>query len=125
MLSLLGNAHEAICQSNHGSLVTVQTNMVFDEGLEWVTISVSDDGPGIPEPYLERIFEPFFTTKESGSGYGLYLASEILKEMKGRLSVCNSHKGGACFTVWLPVATKEASAAAEAATSRESKAVRP
>ena len=51
--------------------------------------------------HLDRIFEPFFTTKETGTGYGLYLASEILNEHGGRLSASNPG-GGACFTVWLP-----------------------
>ena len=68
----------------------------------WVKIDVEDDGPGIPETYLARIFEPFFTTKEGGSGYGLYLCSEILGEQGGRLTACNHPGGGACFTIWLP-----------------------
>lgn len=110
LLSLLGNAHEAIVQSGHGSRIKVQTGIVAEAGGDWLTIMVSDDGPGIPEEYLERIFEPFFTTKELGTGYGLYLASEILKEMKGRLTVCNGPEGGACFTVWLPVEPTNAAA---------------
>jgi C4-dicarboxylate-specific signal transduction histidine kinase len=48
------------------------------------------------------VFEPFFTTKEEGTGYGLYLASEILKEQGGLLTASNNHDGGACFVIWLP-----------------------
>ncbi len=59
-------------------------------------------GPGVPEEYIDRLFDPFFTTKENGTGYGLYLAAEILKEQAGRLSVQNNPAGGATFTIWLP-----------------------
>lgn len=102
ILSLLGNAHEAITATRPGGTVTVRTSTVFEQGREWVTVEVADDGPGIPEKYLERIFEPFFTTKEKGSGYGLYMASEVLKEQNGRLTARNLADGGAAFTVWLP-----------------------
>ena len=67
-------------------------------------VEIVDDGPGIPEDHLERIFEPFFTTKAEGSGYGLYLAGEILREHAGRLTACNVPGGGACLAVWLPAA---------------------
>ena len=50
---------------------------------------------------MNRLFEPFFTTKESGTGFGLYLASEIMKEQGGRLTAANIPGKGACFTVWL------------------------
>jgi signal transduction histidine kinase len=114
LLSLLGNAHEAISHARRGGRVTVRAAASCEEGRDWVTIEVTDDGPGIPEPYLERIFEPFFTTKEKGSGYGLYLASEILKEQDGRLTACNIAGGGARFVVWLPAAASEALAGAGA-----------
>jgi len=106
LLALFGNAHEAISHSSPGrdGRLTVRTAAAHKDGRDWVTIEVADDGPGIPEAHLERIFEPFFTTKEGGSGYGLYLASEILKEQDGRLTACNHGEGGACFTVWLPAA---------------------
>jgi signal transduction histidine kinase len=111
LLSLIGNAQEAISQSRQGGRVTVRAATAQEDGRDWVTILVTDDGPGIPEAFLPRIFEPFFTTKEKGSGYGLYLASEILKEQGGHLRACNVAEGGACFTVWLPAAASESLAA--------------
>lgn len=116
-LALLGNAHEAITSAGKSGRVSVRTGPASKDDKEWVTVEVSDDGPGIPERYHERIFEPFFTTKEGGSGYGLYLASEILKEQNGSLTVRNGPEGGACFTVWLPVATRSAEAASVASSS--------
>ena len=49
--------------------------------------------PGVPEAFIDRMFEPFFTTREEGTGYGLYLAAEILKEQSGRLTVRNNPAG--------------------------------
>lgn len=105
LLSLLGNAHEASLAKDSGGEVCVRTGTASDEGKEWVIIEVADNGAGVPEPYLGRIFEPFFTTKEKGSGYGLYMACEVLKEQHGRLTVRNRPEGGAVFTVWLPPAS--------------------
>src|SRR5205823_14780488 len=115
-LNLFGNAHEAITDARSQGHITMRAFPYRDLDREWVKIEVADDGPGIPDDYLERIFEPFFTTKESGSGYGLYLASEILREQGGRLTVNNRPGGGACFTVWLataPATAPEPEAAAE------------
>jgi signal transduction histidine kinase len=77
---------------------------VADDGEVRVRVDVMDDGPGIAPGYLDRIFEPFFTTKDGGTGYGLYLASEILKEHGGRLTAENLDGGGACLSIWLPLA---------------------
>lgn len=93
-LNLLGNAYEAILASGEGGQITVRVEPVCDQGVEWVRVEICDNGPGIPEALLGRIFEPFFTTKETGSGYGLYLASEILKEQGGRLTASNLPGGG-------------------------------
>jgi signal transduction histidine kinase len=111
LLSLFGNAHEAILSAQPGGAIVVRTDSVCEDGRHWALIEVSDDGPGIPEALLQRIFEPFFTTKESGSGYGLYLASEILREAGGRLTARNGQDRGACFTVWLPPAEQAATPA--------------
>jgi signal transduction histidine kinase len=104
LLNLMGNAHEAIMATRPEGRITVRAGRGRDAEADWVTIDVLDDGPGIPESHLPRIFEPFYTTKTGGSGYGLYLASQILREHDGRLTACNVEDGGACFTVWLPLA---------------------
>ncbi|NJN42208.1 MAG: HAMP domain-containing histidine kinase [Flammeovirgaceae bacterium] len=50
-------------------------------------ISVRDNGPGIDPEALEKIFIPFFTTKKSGSGIGLSLSKQIMRQHDGRISV--------------------------------------
>lgn len=107
ILNLLGNAYEAILAERSEGQITVRVDRSRDDDGECVIVEVSDDGPGIPETHLSRIFEPFYTTKATGSGYGLYLSSEILREHGGRLTACNGDKGGACFTIWLPVPVSE------------------
>ncbi len=70
-----------------------------------VSISVSDDGPGI-EPEIERsLFTPFFTTKNSGAGLGLFICREIVLAHHGRISVASKRGQGTRFTVSLPLDT--------------------
>ena len=104
-LNLLSNAHEAILDERPEGRIVVRVRSVVDGGQDRVRVDVSDDGPGIAPSYLDRIFEPFFTTKDGGTGYGLYLASEILREHGGRLSAENCQEGrGACLSLWLGLA---------------------
>jgi signal transduction histidine kinase len=103
LLNLLVNAQEAVQAVRPDVRIEVGAALRQDDAGRWVTIDVHDDGPGIPEAHLGRLFEPFFTTKPTGSGYGLYLASEIAREHGGKLTACNRGEGGACFTLWLPV----------------------
>lgn len=69
-----------------------------------VTISVSDNGEGISNEYLPRIFEMFFraTSRSTGSGIGLYIVSEIVNKMQGKVDVKSVKGEGTEFQVWLP-----------------------
>ncbi|MEA3397391.1 MAG: PAS domain S-box protein, partial [Chloroflexota bacterium] len=72
---------------------------------EWVRITVTDTGSGIPPDALAHIFEPFFTTKEVGQGTGLGLAQVygIVKQHEGHIDVSTEVGAGATFTLYLPV----------------------
>jgi signal transduction histidine kinase len=104
LLNLLSNAQDAASAVQAEVRIVVRADVVEEAGQRWLTIAVRDNGPGIPAAVLDRIFEPFFTTKSSGTGYGLYLASESLREHGGRISAHNPEGGGACLTAWLPLA---------------------
>jgi signal transduction histidine kinase len=65
-------------------------------------ISVSDNGPGIPDAVAPRIFRPFFTTKAHGTGLGLALVQKIIVTHNGRVNVVDKDGGGARFMVTLP-----------------------
>ena len=75
------------------------------EGGEAV-IEFRDSGPGIPAENLDKLFDPFFTTKPVGRGTGLGLAISygIVERHGGKLAVSNHPKGGALFTLSLPLA---------------------
>lgn len=70
---------------------------------EDVLLSVSDDGPGVPEADRERLFEPFFTSHraEGGTGLGLPIARSLLAASHGRIELVDS-SDGAMFRVTLP-----------------------
>jgi signal transduction histidine kinase len=67
-----------------------------------VLVSITDNGPGIPEHILHRIFEPFFTTKKlgEGAGLGLDIVKRILDEINGSIEV-ESKPGETTFKIWL------------------------
>ncbi len=70
-----------------------------------ITLSVSDNGPGIPEAIRDQIFEPFFTTKPvgQGTGLGLYVSYRMADEIGGTLAVETATTSGSVFTLPLPV----------------------
>jgi len=67
-----------------------------------LVISVSDQGPGIPEEISARVFQPFFTTKTSGSGLGLALVQNIITAHGGEVFF-NDCSTGACLVMHLPL----------------------
>jgi two-component system, sporulation sensor kinase E len=70
-----------------------------------VTLSVTDDGPGVRD--AERVFEPFYTTKSHGTGLGLAVVARIVRDHGGVVRVENVPGRGARFGVTLPVAPPE------------------
>ena len=76
---------------------------------EYLMISVSDTGDGIPAEIQDRIFDPFFTTKEMGKGTGLGLASAltIVRSHGGFINVYSDIGRGTKFSVYIPVAKLE------------------
>ncbi|MCM3726352.1 ATP-binding protein [Neobacillus cucumis] len=58
-----------------------------------VRVSITDQGSGIPEDILNQIGQPFFTTKENGTGLGLLVSRQIIKEHKGDLFIESSNNG--------------------------------
>jgi len=101
----------ALTHTPEGASVTVTTHSVNRR----VELTVSDDGPGIPQRVQKRIFERFYTADSAGgSGLGLAIARELVQLMDGRISVSSSRRFTA-FTLNLPLAPRGTAAPSEAA----------
>ncbi|SPD73070.1 putative signal transduction protein [uncultured Desulfobacterium sp.] len=78
--------------------------------LGYIEVTISDDGPGIPDEIKSRIFDPFVSSKGGGhSGLGLSIVNNIVRSMNGTIT-CESEGGkGAAFIVALPIINKNKS----------------
>ncbi len=105
--NLITNAIDAILPD--GGTITVETGTEFTNEVQWVIVSVSDTGWGIPEDRLEFIFEPFYSTKKIGigTGLGLSIVREIMEEHRGFVRVKSSVEKGSTFTLYFPYQPEE------------------
>ena len=69
----------------------------------YIKISITDEGNGIPDEYLNKIFDPYFTTKQKGSGLGLAVCYSIIKNHRGHIKVKSTLGVGTTFQIYLPV----------------------
>ena len=95
----------AMMYGPEGSTITLEANRQDGH----VAISVSDEGPGIPEADLSRVFERFYRVDKSrardpgGTGLGLAIVKHLVELHGGEVTAENRPSGGAKFTVTLPV----------------------
>lgn len=99
--NLITNAIDAMSVTGGTLAVGIHSNQMF-ENHPHVEITVSDNGPGIPDEVKEHIFEPFITTKPHGTGLGLAITKRIINAHRGTIRL-NSFPGGTVFHVLLPV----------------------
>ncbi len=75
----------------------------FDEGDQWVDISITDEGCGVPHHELARIFDKFYRAAGSerikGAGLGLYIAKLLTEAMGGKITVMSNRAVGSTFSV--------------------------
>lgn len=98
ILNLLINAGHAIKEKG-----TIEINSQYSNGQ--ITVSIKDDGCGIPEDKIDKLFDPFYTTKPLGKGTGLGLAISygIIQDHKGKIDIESKQGVGSTFTISLPV----------------------
>ena len=122
LLNLCTNAVHAI-GTERGSIEVEATRVRPDQRLceqlglapmDYVALTVRDNGPGMDAATVERIFEPFFTTKPVGQGTGLGLAvvHGVMRTHEGAVDVHSAPGQGSRFTLYFPAAMDEATAPA-------------
>ena len=114
LMNICINARDAMPMG--GNLKLKATNVVIDENYarmnidakpgEYVLLTVTDTGSGMPPEIVHRIFDPFFTTKEVGKGTGLGLSTTltIVKSHGGFLNVYSEPQKGSRFSIYFPSA---------------------
>jgi PAS domain S-box-containing protein len=120
LFNLVSNACEAMTK---GGCVTLRTtNQYLDKPMhgydniregDYVVLSVSDTGEGVPESDLKRIFEPFYTKKimgRSGTGLGLAVVWGTVKDHQGYINVESEEGKGSIFTIYFPAVREDITA---------------
>lgn len=102
-LNVINNSFAAMQEGGHLE-VTVRRHRQ-----DMVSVTVRDDGCGIPKADLERVFEPFFSTRagKGGTGLGLSITSGLVQELAGEIRVESEVGQGTAFTVLLPIQPKK------------------
>lgn len=99
-LNLLINAQQAIVAEGE---IHVATSRIHQTLQPSVLIQIADSGVGIAEEDLTRIFEPFFSTGKKGTGLGLWVTHDIVRQHGGRIDVSSEKSRGTTFDIILQV----------------------
>ncbi|MEC9491114.1 sensor histidine kinase [Flexistipes sp.] len=106
LINIITNSQDAIIANNSKSNKEgkKQISLQLQNPDNYVVLTISDSGGGIPKKILNKIFEPYFTTKgtASGMGIGLYMAKMIVEKEMGGVIFAENIVNGACFTIKLP-----------------------
>lgn len=103
LVNLIYNAADALSENNDQRLITISTQKLTTGR---ALISVSDNGPGVPENKQDQLFATRFTTKRKGHGIGLITCAKIIEAHNGRIFYQESDKGGSSFVIEIPLRQK-------------------
>ena len=99
LINLLQNAEQALVEVTNPK---VSINASLNKRGH-VVIDVEDNGPGIDDELSKKIFVPFFSTKPEGSGIGLSLSRQIIRNHGGHITLESDNSKGTSFRIMLPV----------------------
>ena len=102
-LNVINNAFAAMSNGGHLAITAGREHKNF------VSVTITDNGCGIPEEDLDRVFEPFFSTKtkQGGTGLGLSITYGLIQDIGGRISVESEEGKGTSFIITLPLKMEE------------------
>ncbi len=106
LVNLIRNAVDAIRSAGKGTTIRIDAAHETRVDSSWLTITISDDGPGIDPDLLPRLFEPFVSSRldARGTGLGLAVAEGIVREHGGMIAARNlPARSGAEFQILLPL----------------------
>ncbi|MEW6428121.1 MAG: ATP-binding protein [Thermodesulfobacteriota bacterium] len=98
LVNLLDNGVAALAGAGNIWITTA-----LDSAAGCVTLTVADDGPGVPEKDKPQIFVPYYSTKKSGTGLGLAIAGTVVADHGGSIRVRDREPHGAAFVISLPL----------------------
>lgn len=99
MINLLKNAEESL----ENIIVPPQINVAIMKKMEFVTITIADNGPGFSTEIVEKATEAYITTKTKGTGLGLAIVKKIIQEHLGTMEINNGEEGGAIVKLILNI----------------------
>ncbi|MFE0046604.1 sensor histidine kinase [Streptomyces albireticuli] len=101
---VLGNLLENAVRHGAGTVTIAVSPALTKARTEGTAVTVSDEGPGIPEESMSRVFTRFWRgSKRGGTGLGLYIVKGIVEAHGGTITVERAARGGAQFRFTLPV----------------------
>jgi len=95
VINIIMNGIDA-CQDNKPVISITTGKLQFYFGF---FIKITDNGKGIPENVKKQLFKPFFTTKKTGTGLGLSVCNDIIKEHNGSIKVFSEPGKGSTFII--------------------------
>jgi signal transduction histidine kinase len=105
IFNLVSNAKWAIQKKSAKGSGTITIITKYNNSDKLINVCIADTGIGISKDHVDRMFEPFFTTKPvgEGTGLGLSLVYNVIKQHKGYVVVESQFGNGAIFKIFLPL----------------------
>lgn len=97
--ALMNIATNSLKHVGEGVKLSMQLEQTSDRGL---SLTISDNGPGIPQDIQDKIFDPFFTTSTSGTGLGLAVVQAVILDHNGKIGLADQEGSGTTFRIELP-----------------------
>ena len=100
LINIIKNAVEAM--QPEGMIEITTRDGFYQNGAQYVEVSIKDNGPGIAPEILKNLFKPTTSTKEGHAGLGLSIVSTLIKEMSGQISCYSRPDSGSEFKILIP-----------------------